>query len=76
MIVSALDVGMPCGKPAYVFNVLFLASFADRRPVAQSGRGVATRQGPQHDRQMIRRRRGERLPVARTQSDVPLYSGP
>jgi len=28
-IVFASVVGMPCGKPLYVFNVLFLSSFAE-----------------------------------------------
>lgn len=37
LIVSALDVGMPCGKPLYVFSVPFLASFADRRPESAYG---------------------------------------
>ena len=38
LIVSTLDVGMPCGKPAYVFSVLFLASFADRSRNPHTGR--------------------------------------
>ena len=37
LIVSTLDVGMPCGKPAYVFSV-FLASFADRARNPHTGR--------------------------------------
>ena len=32
LIVSAWVVGMPCGKPWYVFSVLFRRSFADNGP--------------------------------------------
>ncbi|GJH38545.1 hypothetical protein CBA19CS91_37330 [Paraburkholderia hospita] len=32
LIASALVVGTPCGKPAYIFRVPFLTSFADRGP--------------------------------------------
>jgi hypothetical protein len=32
LMVSASVVGMPCGKPLYVFKVLFLSNFADSGP--------------------------------------------
>jgi hypothetical protein len=37
LIVSACVVGMPCGKPLYVFSVPFFSSFADNGPASAYG---------------------------------------
>src|SRR5207237_5064419 len=37
LMVSASVVGIPCGKPLYVFNVLFRSNFADNGPESAYG---------------------------------------